>query len=118
MIFAFLEDGGVYTFDGADQAFGEFEGIDVESGIVCFFNEFGCPRRPVFDMSNEYGKRFWIFSWSKSGIYHLEADGNFEIEPLEMLLAEAQYLDESSEYNSLEDVRNSLSLPVKPGVSD
>lgn len=105
MIVAFQDDGGVFTFKTPEQACREYEGTDVESEAVYFFNDAGIAMRPVFDTPNTFGSLFGVITWSQSGSYHLEPDPGYQTESLDELLSLVQYVDAGSRFDSIEDVK-------------
>ena len=71
MIFAFPDDGTLWILEGEADAQRQFEGIDVESGVVHFYDESGTYLEPRFSVPNRTGKWLGILSWVESGAFHL-----------------------------------------------
>ena len=71
MVFAFLEDGTLVIHDSAADAIRQYEGIDVESGVVRFYDESGTCLEPRFTTPNRTGKTLGLFRWVVSGTYDL-----------------------------------------------
>ncbi len=107
MIVAFAEDRSVFVFENTEDACREFEGIDVESGVVIFFGESGTPLRPVFTEPNRQGRSFLV-EWVVSGAYRLDTDPGAEQDPLWLALLEASHLEPNSLFKSLDELRRHL----------
>jgi hypothetical protein len=56
MVFAFLEDGTLVIHESVAEACRQYEGIDVESDVVRFYDESGTYLRPRFTTPNRTGK--------------------------------------------------------------
>lgn len=108
MIFAFVEDGTIEIFENEMLACEDFESVDVESGVVTFFDENGNFLEPVFTRPNRYGKILWLISWCESGTYHLLRNPGAEEEPLWMHLLKARRVGFNKFFRSLSEVTKHL----------
>ena len=104
MILAFTEDGSVFVFTKQEDACREFEGIDVENGVVTFYDDAGTPLRPDFIEPNQQGRSFFI-RWVVSGKYRLVRDPYTEQDPFWLALHESSHLEPNSEFEILDDLK-------------
>jgi hypothetical protein len=63
VVFAFVEDGTLSVYETATDAIRQYEGIDVEDGVVHFYDEKGTYLEPRFSTPNKRGR----FSVSSAG---------------------------------------------------
>jgi hypothetical protein len=71
MIFAFEEEGTLEILADADDARRDYEGIDVEAGVVNFYDERGTPLEARFSVPNRRGRFLGLFPWAESGVFDL-----------------------------------------------
>ena len=71
MLYAFLEDSTLEIVEDVVEARRRYEGIDVESDVVRFFDENGRRLKPNFTVPNRSGKYLGIIRWVESGVYDL-----------------------------------------------
>jgi hypothetical protein len=109
MIFAFIEDGTLSVLRDLEEVRAEFEGVDVESAVVEFFDEDGSRLEANFIEPNQYGRFLGIFSWSKSGVYELVQSEDPSEDSIEIKLLEAQTLKPNEWFNSIEEVKDHFS---------
>jgi hypothetical protein len=105
MIFAFAEDGALQVKADLAEVRRDWEGIDVESRAVEFYDENGKPLDPVFTRSNRQGRLLWMRRWVESGEYELQPATDPLLDPIEVKLAETQYLEPNRWFETLDDVR-------------
>jgi hypothetical protein len=86
----------------------EFEGVDVESGTVVFFDENGTPLEARFTTANASGKIFGPIGWVRSGEYRLVPKTANKDDSLALALFEARYMEPGAEFTSVEQVKNWL----------
>ena len=109
MIFAFLDDGTLWILEGEADAQGQFEGIDVESGVVHFYDESGTYLEPRFSVPNRTGKWLGILSWVESGAFHLVPNPSAEHDSFALALYETAILLPNRRFSSLEELKAALS---------
>ncbi len=105
MIFAFLEDGTLELIADADEARRTYEGVDVEAGVVQFYDEQGNPLQPRFSVPNRRGRALGLISWVESGVYDLEPATDPAIDSFAMALAEAVSLAPNPWFDTLAALR-------------
>ena len=107
MLFAFIEDGTLEVLADQAEARTRFEPIDVESGVVAFYDDQGRPLAPVFPHRSE--RRFLGFRIdSDPGPYELELSADKTVTPFETTLAEAAAMTPNAWFASLDAVRAHL----------
>ena len=108
MIFAFLEDGTLQILETEAEAQREFEGIDVESGTVRFYDESGVYLEPRFTVPNRRGKTFGLLSWVESGAYELVPNPNAQQDSFALALYETAVLQPNRWFASLDELKLAL----------
>jgi hypothetical protein len=104
LVFAFLEDGSLQIFGNNTSAQQEFEGVDVESETVLFFDCNGRRLAPRFSSPNQQGAIFKIFRWVSSGIYELVPDLHATGDSVALSLHECKVLEPNPWFQTLEEV--------------
>ena len=104
MLFAFIEDGTLEVLADRADALSRFEPIDVESGVVLFYDELGRPLTAVFPHRSE--RRFLgLRIDSDPGPYELESSAEVPVIPLDTALDEAAAMSPNAWFSTLDDVR-------------
>ena len=109
MIFAFLEDGTLEVCDGLSEAQRRYEGIDVESGTVTFYNEDGVPLEACFTSPNRHRSFFGLFRWTTSGVYTLRANPHAAQDAFALALHETSALAPNPFFASIDQLKLELS---------
>lgn len=73
MIFCFHDNGHLAIFANPESVYRQYDGLDVESGAIMFFNEAQIPMYACFSSPNRYGRTLGI-TWSSAGSYTLKID--------------------------------------------
>ena len=107
-ILAFVEDGELRVFPTMAAACSKFEGVDVESGTVVFFDENGTPLEAMFTTANASGKIFGPIGWVRSGEYRLVPKPTDDNDSLALALFEVRYMEPGAKFTSVEEVKNWL----------
>jgi hypothetical protein len=107
-VFAFLEDGTLRLFESTTAAAREYEGIDVESGVVKFYDRSGTCLQPVFSAPNRSGKIFEVFPWVQSGVYDLSPNPDAGEDPFAVALLEVSVLEPNPWFSSLHALKSAL----------
>ena len=105
MIFAFLEDGTLELVADAAEARREYEGVDVEAGVVQFYDDQGAALQPRFSVPNRSGRTLGLIPWVESGVYELVPAADPGIDSFALALAEAVSLSPNPWFSSLEALR-------------
>ena len=108
MIFAFVEDGTLHVYETAQEAIRAYEGIDVESGLVRFYDESGVYLEPRFIHPNRSGKTLGVIKWVESGAYDLVANPAAQEDSFALSLYETRVLDPNAWFTSLEQLKSVL----------
>jgi len=108
MLYAFLEDGMLEIVEDVAEARRRYEGIDVESDVVQFFDENGRRLKPHFTVPNRSGKYFGIIRWVESGVYDLVPDPDPAADSIEIALLETSLMEPNRWFASLEAVKAAL----------
>lgn len=108
MIFAFIEDGTLDVVSDADEARREYEGVDVESGVIRFYDERGTPLSPRFTVPNRRGRFLGLFPWVSSGVYDLAPDPDTPCDSFALALRETVALAPNRWFASLDELRDTL----------
>ena len=102
VIFAFGDDGGIEVFTSIDDAKRDWEPIDVESGIVVFYDDDGTWLKPDFIKPN---KRQFFGIILTHGEYTLVREAAPpEVDPIDVALAEAVYIKPNAYFNSVDAI--------------
>ncbi|UUY07364.1 hypothetical protein LRS11_16245 [Pseudomonas sp. J452] len=109
MIFAFEEDGTLEIYATAEDAIREYEGVDVEAGVVHFYDESGTYLEPRFSSPNLKRKLFGLVSLVQSGTYELVAGTSTEEDSFALALHEARNLAANEWFKSFHDIKTKLS---------
>ena len=109
MIFAFVEDGTLQLLESEEDARRQFECIDVESGVVHFYDESGTFLEPRFTVPNRTGKWLGMLSWVESGTFHLVPNPDAAHDSFALALFETTALNPNRWFSSLEELKSALS---------
>jgi len=108
VVFAFVEDGLLELLESPQDAARKFKGIDVESGVVSFYNGEGQALKARFASANASGRLFGLLPWVKPSAYELVHDSEQD-EPFALALHEAPALQENEWVESLDALKLVLS---------
>lgn len=108
MVFAFLEDGTLVVHESAADAIRQYEGIDVESRVVRFYDESGTYLEPRFTTPNRTGKTLGLFRWVVSGTYELVPNPSAGEDSFALALHETSVLEPNRWFASLDDLKAGL----------
>lgn len=108
MILAFIEDGTIELHETIEDAALAYEGIDVGSEVVVFYDDSGNYLKPVFSEPNQYGSFLGLIKWCRSGVYELKIDNASCNEPLWMALAESSSIESSNNFKTIEQLKTHL----------
>src|SRR5687767_13316562 len=106
MIFAFADDSTLSVYENPADAIRDFEGIDVESGVVRFYNDAGVYLEPRFITPNRTGKLLGLFGWVVSGSYELVENPSAGEDSFALALLETQTLNPNRWFASLDQVKS------------
>ena len=109
MIFAFVEDGTLEVYESTQAAISHYEGLDVESGVVRFYDESGTYLEPRFSEPNRRGKLLGVVGWGASGKYELVPDPSADEDSIALALYEASTLSPNPWFASMEQLKAALS---------
>lgn len=109
MLYAFLEDSTLEIVEDVAEARRCYEGIDVGSDVVQFFDENGRRLKAHFTVPNRSGKYFGIIRWVESGVYDLAPDPDPAADSIEIALLETSMLVPNRWFASLDAVRAAVS---------
>jgi len=109
MIFAFGDDGGLTIYDSTAEAIRAWEGIDVESGAVHFYDRRGTYLEPRFTKPNRSGKWLGLIGWVQSGSYELVPNPASKEDPFALAVMEARFLNPNRWFSTLEQLKAALS---------
>jgi hypothetical protein len=107
-VIAFDEDGTVRVFESTAVAEQEFEGVDVESGVVKFYDDTGTYLQPVFSEPNQSGKILGLVSWVQSGKYTLTPNPSADEDSFALALFESSVLESNAWFGSLAELKSAL----------
>jgi hypothetical protein len=105
LIYAFVEDGTLELIADAGEARRRYEGVDVEAGVVTFYDETGAPLQAVFSVPNRAGKTLGLLPWVESGVFDLVQATNPAGDSFALALAEAVSLEPNLWFRTLDDLR-------------
>ena len=108
MVFAFLEDGTLVVHATPQDAAREYEGIDVESGVVRFYDEGGTYLEPRFTTPNRQGRLLGLMPWVESGTYELVPNPSAEADAFALALYETSVLEPNPWFDSLDALKATL----------
>ena len=108
MVFAFLEDGTLVVHATPSEATREYEGIDVESGVVRFYDESGIYLEPRFTTPNRMGKMLGLIPWVESGSYELVPNPSADADSFALALHETGALEPNPWFASLDELKATL----------
>ena len=114
MVFAFLEDGTLVVHATAADAIRQYEGIDVESGVVRFYDEAGTYLEPRFTTPNRTGKTLGLIGWVESGVYGLVPNASAPHDPIALALHETSAIEPNPWFASLDELKASLAAHGVP----
>lgn len=100
-VLAFDESGAVEIHADATTAAIAYEGIDVESGVVSFFDADGHGLDAHFITPNEHGSSLGFLKWVKSGTYTLVLAAEPE-KPIALAFSEAVALEKNEWFETLD----------------
>jgi hypothetical protein len=107
MIFAFIEDGALDVLADVQAARDRYVPVDVESGVVEFYDDSGAPLRATFPHRTEK-KLFGVHLGSDPGPYELIPGADAAVTPIEAQLSEVVVLTPNPWFGSMEEVRAHL----------
>ena len=87
----------------------DWEGIDVESGAVHFYDQHGTYLEPRFSKPNRSGKWLGFISWVQSGSYELVPNPGANEDSFALALFEARFLNPNNWFGSFEQLKTTLS---------
>ena len=105
MILAFLEDGTLAIHSTIEEVQREYEGLDVESGVVRFYDASGTYLAPIFRTPNRLERHFLLFETVISGEYDLQPAPDANEDPLWVCLVETSHLEPNPYFASLTEVK-------------
>lgn len=105
MIFAFIENGTLAIHADVAEIQREYAAIDVESGVIRFYDVDGTYLAPVFTIPNRIQRHFIFFKTIVSGEYNLQPSSEKREDPIWLCLVETSYLEPNSYFASLADVK-------------
>ena len=105
MIFAFIEDGTLAIHADIAEVQREYEGIDVESGVIRFYDASGTYLEPIFTTPNRISRRFLLFTSVLSGTYDLRAAPNADEDPIWVYLVETSSLEPNPYFATVAEVK-------------
>jgi hypothetical protein len=114
LIFAFGDDGGLTVYESAAEAIRDWEGIDVESGAVHFYDQQGTCLEPRFSKPNRRGKWLGLVGWVESGTYELIPNARSEQDPFALALFEVGFLNPNKWFSSLDQLKAAMSAQGVP----
>jgi hypothetical protein len=107
VIFCFDETGVLNIYGSLGDAVMAWEGVDVESGVVRFYDGNGVSLMPKFIMPNRSGRIFSWFRWVESGAYELVPNEKPE-DSFALALFEARVLEPNEWVDSIEQLKSDL----------
>jgi hypothetical protein len=108
MIFAFIEDGTLEVHEDLASVQKAFEGLDVESGVVAFYDATGTYLEPYFTVPNQSRKIFGLVLWVTSGVYTLVPNPHTDEDPFALALYETHTLAPNRWFTSLDHLKSEL----------
>jgi len=104
MLFAIVEDGTVRVLEDQSAARREFEGIDVENGVVTFYAQDGSLLLPRFTRPN---KRKLLGLLVESGEYDLSPsfEATTNVDSFEIAIGEATVVEPNPHFKSIAEIR-------------
>lgn len=108
MIFAFVEDGTLEVHADLASVQRQFEGVDVESGVVHFYDVNGVYLSPHFIVPNQRGKSFGLFPWVVSGVFELVPNPSANQDSFALALYETQSLAPNPWFANLDVLKAEL----------
>ena len=108
LILAFVEDGELCLFSSTAAACARFEGIDVESGVVQFFDGQGTSLEARFSQRPTNDPIFGLIGWVRVGEYQLVPKQVQATDSLALALHEARYMRPTGPFKCIDDVRRWL----------
>ena len=109
MILAFVEDGSVAVYQTVADAVRPYEGVDVESGVVRFYDDSGTFLEPRFVTPNRRGRYLGLFGWVISGQYELFPNPSANQDPIALALYETSVLEPNPWFATLDQLKTALS---------
>jgi hypothetical protein len=120
MLFVLLDDGTLDVVENPEQAYRDYEGIDVESGAFQFYDNIGRRLKVRFTVPN----RSELFGFVRtSGKYVLEPAEETAGGSLELILLQTPLLNPNPWFKSLDEIKAYLSKhgvgssPAQPASS-
>lgn len=108
MIFGFEEDGTLHVYETPEEAIRAYEGIDVVSGVVRFYDESGVYLEPKLIKRNRSGKLLGIIKRAESWALELIASRAAQEDSFALALYETRVLDPNPWFTSLEQLKSVL----------
>jgi hypothetical protein len=109
MIFAFIEDGTLEVHEDLASVQRQFEGVDVENGVVRFYDSNGIYLEPAFVVPNKRGKILGILPWVTSGVFKLVPNPTSDEDPFALALYETRNLAPNRWFANLDALKADLS---------
>lgn len=100
MIFAFIEDGRLAVYATAPEAIAQFEGLDVESEVVRFYDATGTYLEPRFTAPGRGAEPL---------SYQLVPNPRAHVDSFALSLYETHSLEPNQWFGSLEELKSALS---------
>ena len=110
LTFAFVEDGTLRVFADRAAAILEFEGVDVESGTVNFYDLDGAYLEPRFTAPNRQGRIFGLVKWVESGVYALVSSSSAGHDSLALALYESRLMEPNDFFSDLAQLKKVLGM--------
>jgi hypothetical protein len=109
LIFAFLDDGTLQVHGSVAAVTGRFEGADVESGAVQFYDETGTFLEPRFSMARRKARFLGWLGWRSAGdAYELHPNPAADPDSFAIALYETITLAPNPWFASMEQLKSEL----------
>ena len=108
LTFAFVEGATLQVFADKAAAASEFEGIDVESRTVNFYDLDGAHLEPVFTAPNRQGKILGLIGWVTSGSYDLVRSSDSAHDSIALALHDTSLMEPNDFFSDLDQLREAL----------
>ena len=114
VIFAFVEDGTLEVYGTAADAIREYDGVDVESGVVRFYDENGIYLEPRFNTPSGRGRLLGLLGRVQFGTCELVPNPTANEDSFALALYETQALKPNQWFSGLEHLKAALSAKGVP----